>query len=85
MDHNLLNNGGIKMNNNIKFNNIKLNHNGKEISIAQHYRKYPAKLYPPGHNDRLICQEVFDGENIIEFNDNLDSLIDALIKIRDKE
>jgi len=79
MDHNIFNNGGIKMNNNVKFNNIKINHNGKEISIAQHYSKYP------GYNDHLICQEIFDGENIIEFNDNLDALIDALIKIRDKE
>ena len=63
----------------MKFNNIKLNHNNKEISIAQHYSKYP------GYNDHLICQEVFDGEDVIVLKEDLNTLIDALIKIRDKE
>jgi hypothetical protein len=63
--------------NNMKFNNVKLNHNhnGKEISIAQHYSQY----------DAVVCQEVFDGEEVIVFNEDLNTLIDALIKIRDKE
>ena len=61
--------------NNMKFNNIKLNHKNKEISIAQHYRQY----------DAVVCQEVFDGEEVIIFNEDLNTLIDALIKIRDKE
>tara|TARA_R100000278_G_scaffold116570_1_gene96008 strand:+ start:738 stop:929 length:192 start_codon:yes stop_codon:yes gene_type:complete len=62
------------MNNNIKFNNIKLNHKNKQISIAQHY----------GIFDAVVCQEVFDGEEVIVFNEDLNTLIDALIKIRDK-
>ena len=61
--------------NSIKFNNIKLNHKNKEISIAQHYSQY----------DAVVCQEVFDGEEVIIFNEDLNTLIDALIKIRDKE
>ena len=63
------------MYNNMKFNNIKLNYKNKEISIAQHYSQYGA----------VICQEVFDGNNVIVFNEDLNTLIDALIKIRDKE
>tara|TARA_R100000231_G_scaffold44156_1_gene38239 strand:- start:1893 stop:2084 length:192 start_codon:yes stop_codon:yes gene_type:complete len=63
------------MYNNMKFNNIKLNYKNKEISIAQHYSQYGA----------VICQEVFDGNNVVVFNEDLDTLIDALIKIRDKE
>tara|TARA_R100000388_G_C7095248_1_gene89584 strand:+ start:233 stop:412 length:180 start_codon:yes stop_codon:yes gene_type:complete len=59
----------------MKFNNIKLNYKNKEISIAQHYSQYGA----------VICQEVFDGNNVIVFNEDLNTLIDALIKIRDKE
>ena len=59
----------------MKFNNIKLNHKNKQISIAQHYSQYGA----------VICQEVFDGNNVIVFNEDLNTLIDALIKIRDKE
>tara|TARA_R100000353_G_scaffold67307_1_gene52328 strand:- start:564 stop:743 length:180 start_codon:yes stop_codon:yes gene_type:complete len=59
----------------MKFNNIKLNYKNKEISIAQHYSQYGA----------VICQEVFDGNNVVVFNEDLDTLIDALIKIRDKE
>ena len=61
--------------NSMKFNNVKLNHKGKEISIAQHYSQYNA----------VVCQEVFDGEEVIIFNQDLNTLIDALIKIRDKE
>ena len=59
----------------MKFNNIKLSHKGKEISIAQHYSQYGA----------VVCQEVFDGEEVIVFKEDLDTLIDALIKIRDKD
>ena len=59
----------------MKFNNIKLNHKNKEISIAQNYSQY----------DAVVCQEVFDGEEVIVFNEDLNTLIDALIKIRDKE
>lgn len=61
--------------NNMKFNNINLNHKNKRISIAQHYSQYNA----------IVCQEVFDGEEVIIFNEDLNTLIDALIKIRDKE
>jgi len=63
------------MYNNMKFNNIKLIHNGIEVSIAQHYSQYNA----------VICQEVFDGDEVIIFDENLDTLINALIKIRDKD
>ncbi len=61
--------------NNMKFNNIKLTHNGIDVSIAQHYSQY----------DAVICQEVFDGDEVIIFDKNLDTLINALIKIRDKD
>ena len=63
------------MYNNMKFNNIKLTHNGIDVSIAQHYSQY----------NSVICQEVFDGDEVIIFDENLDTLINALITIRDKD
>ena len=56
-----------------RINNIRVSHNGRDISLAQHWLA-----------DRLMVQEEDGDWDIVLFGDTLDSLIDTLVLIRAK-
>ena len=59
---------------NIDFNNIRINHKGYEISIAQHGDLDAEKTVV----QEVLVWNVNGDDEIIRFKDNLDSLLDVL-------
>jgi|TARA_R100001163_G_C5042626_1_gene180472 hypothetical protein len=68
----------------IKFNDVLLQHNGKDINIAQHHDNLSLG------GKKVLCQEVavlpdndlLDGYQVHKFDGTLDSLINVLTEIK---
>jgi len=66
----------------IKFNDVSLQHNGKQINIAQHYDEAMRNKTLVQEVAVLPDNDLLDGYQVHKFNGTLDSLINVLTEIK---